>query len=258
VPYSLPTYRHRKDPRTLLNLAQKMEELIFNVADTNFFFNDLEECDQIHIDDMSTDDNGQDLNGYNFAADGFRAAATAAGAGGDVYMAAGMRGGVDWMRKLAFRFRKIKETYNAYRNNVGALLAPQKRELWSGIRKDLELHTGHWHSMALQCLAISNARPNCVNVIVTQTQLVAALTKVLLFGLGPYFNVENIYSAAKIGKDACFERIVQRFGRKTTYLVIGDGADEEMAAKSMNMPFWRVEEHRDLAALNAAMDDQLL
>jgi len=38
---------------------------------------------------------------------------------------------------------------------------------------------------------------------VTQTQLVAALTKVLLFGLGPIFDVENIYSAAKIGKKIC-------------------------------------------------------
>ena len=30
-----------------------------------------------------------------------------------------MRGGVDWMRKLAFRLRKIKETYNLYRNDAG-------------------------------------------------------------------------------------------------------------------------------------------
>ena len=37
-------------------------------------------------------------------------------------------------------------------------------------------------------------------MIVTQTQLVAALTKILLFGLGPIFNVENVYSAAKIGE----------------------------------------------------------
>lgn len=27
----------------------------------------------------------------------------------------GVRGGVDWMRKLAFRYRKIKEIYNNYR-----------------------------------------------------------------------------------------------------------------------------------------------
>jgi len=56
--------------------------------------------------------------------------------------ALGMRGGVDWMRKLAFRFRKIKETYNAYRNNAGALLGSQKRELWNNTRKELEIHTG--------------------------------------------------------------------------------------------------------------------
>ena len=44
-------------------------------------------------------------------ADGFRSS----GASPEVYMAtAGMRGGVDWMRKLAFRFRKIKENYNTY------------------------------------------------------------------------------------------------------------------------------------------------
>ena len=54
---------------------------------------------QIHIDDMSSDDNGQDLAGYNFATDGFRAAnaggggaAAAGGGGGDVYMATGGNG----------------------------------------------------------------------------------------------------------------------------------------------------------------------
>ena len=52
-----------------------------------------------------------------------------------------MRGGVDWMRKLAFRFRKIKENYNIYRNNVGALLGPTKQDTWLRIRQDLETHT---------------------------------------------------------------------------------------------------------------------
>lgn len=35
------------------------------------------------------------------------------------------------------------------------------------------------------------------------------------------------------GKDSCFERIVSRFGRKCTYVVIGDGRDEEHAAKQV-------------------------
>lgn len=53
-----------------------MEEMIFTLADTHFFFNDVEECDQIHIDDVSSDDNGQDLNAYNFATDGFQTGTT--------------------------------------------------------------------------------------------------------------------------------------------------------------------------------------
>lgn len=53
-----------------------MEEMIFTMADTHFFFNDVEECDQVHIDDVSSDDNGQDLNAYNFATDGFQTGTT--------------------------------------------------------------------------------------------------------------------------------------------------------------------------------------
>lgn len=104
-------FRYSKDGNHLHVLGQKMEDLIFNVADTNFFFNDLEECDQVHIDDVSSDDNGQELSNYNFLTDGFRTTAAST----EVYLATGgMRGGVDWMRKLAFRFRKIKENYNTY------------------------------------------------------------------------------------------------------------------------------------------------
>lgn len=110
----------------------------------------LQECDQVHIDDVSSDDNGQDLryifdtkprraarcyaigwiaspaltdslfallfrSTYNFSADGFHAAATSA----NLCLATGVRGGVDWMRKLAFRYRRVKEIYTTYKNNVG-------------------------------------------------------------------------------------------------------------------------------------------
>ena len=34
--------------------------------------------------------------------------------------------------------------------------------------------------------------------------------------------MENVYSATKIGKEACFERIQSKFGRKSTYVVVGE------------------------------------
>lgn len=107
--------RYSKDPMHMQLLGTGMEELIFNMADNHFFFNDIENCDQVHIDDVSSDDNGQELSNYNFGTDGFHANATP-GVPNNLCLPTGVRGGVDWMRKLAFRYRKIKDIYNTYKN----------------------------------------------------------------------------------------------------------------------------------------------
>lgn len=65
-----------QDPNVAAQLGYRMEEFIFTMADTHFFFNDVEECDQVHIDDVSSDDNGQDLSTYNFQTDGFQTGST--------------------------------------------------------------------------------------------------------------------------------------------------------------------------------------
>uniref|UniRef100_A0A8C1S4M8 Eyes absent homolog n=1 Tax=Cyprinus carpio TaxID=7962 RepID=A0A8C1S4M8_CYPCA len=246
--------KYGKDPPLAVTLGLRMEEMIFNLADTHLFFNDLEECDQVHIDDASSDDNGQDLSTYSFATDGFHAAATSA----SLCLATGVRGGVDWMRKLAFRYRRVKELYCSYKNNVGGLLGPAKREAWLQLRAEVEALTDSWLTTALKSLSIISSRSNCVNVLVTTTQLIPALAKVLLYSLGSAFPIENIYSATKIGKESCFERIVSRFGTNITYVVIGDGRDEEHAASQHNMPFWRISSHSDLLALHQALEFEYL
>ncbi|XP_062871000.1 eyes absent homolog 4 isoform X8 [Trichomycterus rosablanca] len=246
--------KYGKDAPMAVTLGLRMEEMIFNLADTHLFFNDLEECDQVHIDDVSSDDNGQDLSTYSFATDGFHAAATSA----SLCLATGVRGGVDWMRKLAFRYRRVKELYCTYKNNVGGLLGPAKRDAWLQLRAEVEALTDSWLTTALKSLSIISSRSNCVNVLVTTTQLIPALAKVLLYSLGSAFPIENIYSATKIGKESCFERIIQRFGRKVVYVVVGDGVEEEQAATKHNMPFWRISSHSDLLALHQALEFEYL
>ncbi|TKC43595.1 hypothetical protein EI555_011950 [Monodon monoceros] len=326
-----------EDTTASVRIGLMMEEMIFNLADTHLFFNDLEDCDQIHVDDVSSDDNGQDLRRksdsiyivslkrtgekllpaacamvatenpanvsvtssrrltadsplcrpynnkgaspagltrwmlawdvlrmsgtislehlgrsclisastgiqkrlkrksrpllkritYNFSADGFHSSAP----GANLCLGSGVHGGVDWMRKLAFRYRRVKEMYNTYKNNVGGLIGAPKRETWLQLRAELEALTDLWLTHSLKALNLINSRPNCVNVLVTTTQLIPALAKVLLYGLGSVFPIENIYSATKTGKESCFERIMQRFGRKAVYIVIGDGVEEEQGAK---------------------------
>lgn len=141
--------------------------------------------------------------------------------------------------------------------------------------------------MTLKCLTLIAQRPNCVNILVTNNQLVAALSKVLLFDLASIFPVENIYSTTKIGKrffpifffllevekfflrniyityiflghESCFERIITRFGRKCTYVVVGDGSEEEKAAKTMTFPFWRITSHSDIRSLYTALEMEYL
>lgn len=70
---------------------------------------------------------------YNFSTDGFHAAATSA----NLCLATGVRGGVDWMRKLAFRYRRVKEIYTTYKNNVGGNSAIKmlRANCWVGRRE---------------------------------------------------------------------------------------------------------------------------
>ncbi|NXO26815.1 EYA3 protein, partial [Cisticola juncidis] len=241
--------KYGKDPTLVIGSGLSMEEMIFEVADTHLFFNDLEECDQVHIEDVASDDNGQDLSNYNFSTDGFSGSGSNANHGSSV----GVQG-VDWMRKLAFRYRRVREIYNKYKTNVGGLLSPQKREALQRLRTDIEVLTDSWLETALKSLLLIQSRKNCENILITTTQLMPALAKVLLYGLGEVFPIENIYSATKIGKESCFERIVSRFGKKVTYVVIGDGRDEEVAAKQHNMPFWRITNHADLVSLHQALE----
>ncbi|NXM77664.1 EYA3 protein, partial [Serilophus lunatus] len=241
--------KYGKDPTLVIGSGLSMEEMIFEVADTHLFFNDLEECDQVHIEDVASDDNGQDLSNYNFSTDGFSGSGSNANHGSSV----GVQG-VDWMRKLAFRYRRVREIYNKHKTDVGGLLSPQKREALQRLRTDIEVLTDSWLETALKSLLLIQSRKNCENILITTTQLMPALAKVLLYGLGEVFPIENIYSATKIGKESCFERIVSRFGKKVTYVVIGDGRDEEVAAKQHNMPFWRITNHADLVSLHQALE----
>lgn len=69
-------------------------------------------------------------------------------------------------------------------------------------------------------MCLSCSRPNCVNVLVTTTQLIPALSKVLLYGLASAFPIENIYSATKTGEEPQGERETPLINNIISYFVI--------------------------------------
>jgi hypothetical protein len=58
------------------------------------------------------------LSNYNFLTDGFHSSSS--------NVNNTVRGGVDWMRKLAFRYRRIKDIYNTYRIDIQSKRRKQK------------------------------------------------------------------------------------------------------------------------------------
>ena len=69
-------------------------------------------------------------------------------------------------------------------------------------RDRIESLTEHWVSQAAtKCLsAVLKRREKSVNVIVTNSQLVAAFVKLILNDLSHFFPAHNIYSSSKVGK----------------------------------------------------------
>ena len=55
--------------------------------------------------------------------------------------------------------------------NVGGLLGTGKREEWLNLRSDIENNTDQWLNLAVKSLNVIQSRPDCVNIIVTQTQV---------------------------------------------------------------------------------------
>ena len=62
------------------------------------------------------------------------------------------------MRKLAFRYRRMKEIYNTYRTNPQSLLGQQKHEDLLQLRLDIETLTGSWFTLAMKALSIISQR----------------------------------------------------------------------------------------------------
>jgi EYA(Eyes Absent) family protein len=85
-----------------------------------------------------------------------------------------------------------------------------------------------------------------VNVLVTNGELLPTVAKLLLFGLAKHFHPTCVYSSRDAGKLACFREVVKRFGAAADMVAVGDGVEEETAARRCGIRFVKVEAARDL------------
>jgi FMN phosphatase YigB (HAD superfamily) len=132
---------------------------------------------------------------------------------------------------------------------TAGMLSDEQATAVANLHRDLTAYTEGWLDTALRLLHALQHVQGCELVLVTNSELAAALTKCLLFRLGPYFRPENIYSSVTAGKPAVFQRIQERFGHEPHYCAYGDGDEERRAAEGLQMAFRPVGHVADLQKL---------
>ncbi|XP_065183172.1 eyes absent homolog 3-like isoform X2 [Sycon ciliatum] len=234
---------HRMD-----HLGRTLEKLIFALSDSSFFLKDLEKSDQCHIEDVVQDGTVVDLRDYDFANDGFTP--TSPEASGEMEAAVQQQ----WYRQLANRYLQIQNTWSRARTTALTDLLPMDQVKENEqLQQELDQNAESWHRTVLRCLALISSRSNCSNVVVSSCHFVPTLSKLLLYGMAPHFPLSGVYGSASCGKEACIERIKARFGGKCTYLVIGNGGEEEAASRKLDLIFWPIRKVSDHQALLQAL-----
>ncbi|CAH0475689.1 unnamed protein product [Peronospora belbahrii] len=89
-----------------------------------------------------------------------------------------------------------------------------------------------------------------VNVLVTNTQLVPALCKCLIYQLDSFFPIDHVYSSAKVHKYHCFETILKKYDAPDVeFVAIGDGLEEEHVSLALGLQFHKIRSLVDLRRL---------
>ncbi|XP_058765101.1 eyes absent homolog [Vicia villosa] len=232
-----------KDVQKGVELGRMWENLILQLCDDNFFYDQIENYNKPFLDVMSKYDDGRDLSDYDFNKDELGPPHD------DVNK-----------RKLAYRHRVIAQKYLQGLHNI---LDRETIKAWDDLYSKTDEYTDKWLSSARAFLEecsdekkdvvsstaygntstdSTNAKHQRVNVLVTSGSLIPSLVKCILFHLDSLITHENVYSSWDVGKTQCFRWIKERFNHPNVrFCVIGDGWEECEAAEIMRWPFIKID-----------------
>eukprot|EP00474_Spongospora_subterranea_P009872 CRZ10330.1 hypothetical protein [Spongospora subterranea] len=210
---------------------------IFDIADNWFFFKQLEQCDQVHVDSLSNSDDFVLLDGYNFNQE----------------LTIGMNGKTD-ERLLSYRYRELRSRYKKPLTEM----VSRHHDLLNAVNEVDSLSNG-WLSLSRYILEEIWGSSGGTNVLVSSGQLIPTLVKLIVFGLSPFIPVENVYSSRDVSKKTVFCTILQRFGAKCNYKVIGDDIEEELACAEFSnghaqVAFTRIRTIDDLSMFSQSIN----
>ncbi|KAG8094122.1 hypothetical protein GUJ93_ZPchr0012g21473 [Zizania palustris] len=224
------TFDGLKDPDRSIDIGKRWENLILELCDEHFFYEEIENYNEPFLSAVSEYDDGKDLKTYDFEADSFSSPYD------DLNK-----------RKLAYRHRAVGEKYT---KGLEKILDSHMVKVWNDLYSATDKYTDGWFSSAHELLeeamgkstADPTAKHSSINCIVTSGSLIPSIAKCLLYRLDDVVEVENVYSSWEVGKLQCFKWIKERYdGPNVRFCAIGDGHEECSAAQIMKWPFVKIE-----------------
>ncbi|KAL7668519.1 hypothetical protein ACOME3_009217 [Neoechinorhynchus agilis] len=140
------------------------------------------------------------------------------------------RDSYDLKMRIATRIRSIVKFYGK-EASLEAIELTKSQYDFSQLLERMNLANHGWTQHARSAIEMANGREDVVNVLVTNSPLIPALCKLMIFDFTDYFPVDTVYSSTVTGKKQCFERIETKYGKDLIYVVVGRGEDERIAAQ---------------------------
>nr|XP_024368717.1 developmental protein eyes absent-like [Physcomitrium patens] len=115
-----------KDCQKATHLGRRWEQLILEVCDEYFFYQQVEEHDYPNLNSLQEYDDGIDLDDYKF---------------GEISLTSPL--GAENLRKLRYLHRYIIQRYE---QGLETLLSPEQAKKWNGIYEETDKYTDSWLS----------------------------------------------------------------------------------------------------------------
>ena len=234
---------HGKEVASGIALGEQMMTLLLTMLERHFYFSDLHDIDVDHIAHVASATTENETPCLNNVP--------------------------EHQLSVQARYERIREIYER-RGHVDFLHDANSE--WFAIRGALiaaidNFSTG-WLNEARQVLelicesAAGSGQPTSgpdtaeekevenVNVLVTNTQLVPALCKCLIYQLDSFFPIDRVYSSAKVHKHRCFATILKKYNAPDVeFVAIGDGLEEEHVSLVLGLEFHKIRSLVDLKRL---------
>jgi EYA(Eyes Absent) family protein len=246
---------HGKEVAPGVALGEQMMTFLLAMLEKHFFFGDLHNVDVDHIAHVAVDasrDGDSVVSRQGAALPLAQRQPTIHERYERIREIYERRGDVDFLHDSSSEWFAIRCALVAAIDSFSMGWLHEARQVLELIADSAHARAGHTQPEANPGTESDEGDDNVenVNVLVTNTQLVPALCKCLIYQLDTFFPIERVYSSAKVHKYRCFETIMEKYDAPDVeFVAIGDGLEEEQVSLALGLEFHKIRSLVDLKRL---------